>query len=159
MGLRGKNPQPFAHMWSSGGTLFPAGRSLFLLIKDFSKRPRASDRISRSSPFKGLRVTGANPAVAENMQARRFWISGSVQGVGFRFFAVRAAQRYGLAGYTRNLRDGRVEVYAIGEPDQLAGLRHELEQGPRGARVSGVEEKEAELLPRYADGFSIEYEP
>ena len=97
--------------------------------------------------------------MAEHVQARSFWISGGVQGVGFRFFAVRAAQRYGLAGYTRNLRDGRVEVYAIGEPDQLAGLRQELERGPRGARVSGVEEEETGILPRYADGFSIEYEP
>jgi acylphosphatase len=98
-------------------------------------------------------------AAVEKNQAKRYWVSGIVQGVGFRFFAVRAAQRYGLAGYTRNLRDGRVEVYAIGAPDQLTGLRHELEHGPRGARVSGVEEKEAEILPLYEDGFSIEYEP
>lgn len=97
--------------------------------------------------------------VAEQLQARRFWISGSVQGVGFRFFAVRAAQRIGLAGYTLNLRDGRVEVYAIGAPDQLAALRHELERGPRGAIVSDVTEEVAQILARYSDGFSIEYEP
>jgi acylphosphatase len=97
--------------------------------------------------------------VAQTVQARRYWISGSVQGVGFRFFAVRAAQRIALAGYTRNLRDGRVEVYAIGEPDQLAALRHELERGPRGAIVSGVAEEEAAIVARYSDGFSIEYEP
>jgi len=102
---------------------------------------------------------GREAAVAEQLQARRFWISGSVQGVGFRFFAVHAAQRIGLAGYALNLRDGRVEVYAIGEPDQLAALHHELERGPRGAVVDGVTEEEAAISARYSDGFSIEYEP
>ncbi len=97
--------------------------------------------------------------MAEQLQARRYWISGSVQGVGFRFFAVRAAQRIGVAGYTLNLRDGRVEVYAIGAPDQLAALHHELERGPRGAIVSGVAQEAADVVARYSDGFSIEYEP
>jgi acylphosphatase len=82
-----------------------------------------------------------------------------VQGVGFRFFVVRAAQRIGVAGYTLNLRDGRVEVYAIGEPDQLTALRQELERGPRGAIVSDVAEEGAAVVTRYSDGFSIEYEP
>ncbi len=95
----------------------------------------------------------------ENVQARRYWISGQVQGVGFRFFAVRVAQRLGVAGYTRNLRDGRVEVYALGDPEQLAVMRQELERGPRGAMVSEVSEEAAAVLQRYADGFSIEYEP
>lgn len=97
--------------------------------------------------------------VTHQVQARRYWISGSVQGVGFRFFAVRAAQRIGVAGYTRNLRDGRVEVYAVGEPDQLTSLHQELERGPRGAVVSDVAEEGAPVDGRYADGFSIEYEP
>jgi acylphosphatase len=97
--------------------------------------------------------------VAEQVQARRYWISGSVQGVGFRFFAVRAAQRIGVAGYTRNLRDGRVEVYAVGELDQLATLQRELEHGPRGAIVADVAEEETAIVARYTDGFSIEYEP
>ena len=97
--------------------------------------------------------------MAEQVQARRYWISGSVQGVGFRFFAVRAAQRIGVAGYARNLRDGRVEVYAVGEPDQLAALQQDLERGPRGAIVGEVAEEEAAVVARYTDGFSIEYEP
>ncbi len=95
----------------------------------------------------------------DQVQARRYWISGSVQGVGFRFFAVRAAQRIGVAGYTRNLRDGRVEVYAVGEADQLASLHQELERGPRAAIVSDVAVEAAPIDRRYADGFSIEYEP
>jgi acylphosphatase len=92
------------------------------------------------------------------MKASRFFVSGMVQGVGYRFFAVRAAQQLGLAGFVRNLRDGRVEVYAIGEALQLEELGHQLERGPRGAQVSGVSEEEAERLLRYSDGFSIEYE-
>lgn len=94
----------------------------------------------------------------QTSQAKRFYVSGMVQGVGFRFFAQRAAERLGLAGYVKNLRDGRVEVYAIGQPEQLRALRAELERGPRGASISGVAEEEAEVLPRYAGEFSIEHE-
>ena len=82
-----------------------------------------------------------------------------MQGVGFRFFAVRVAQRIGVAGYTRNLSDGRVEVYVVGDAAQLAAMGEELERGPRYSSVSGVQAEDAEMLPRYADGFSIEMEP
>ena len=53
--------------------------------------------------------------------AKRYFIRGRVQGVGFRYFAQRAAAELGVTGYTRNLDDGRVEVYAVGTPDQLVG--------------------------------------
>lgn len=81
-----------------------------------------------------------------------------VQGVGYRFFAQRAADRLGVAGYVKNLRDGRVEVYAIGTPEQLRSLGAELERGPRAASVSEVTEQEASLVPRYAEHFSIEHD-
>lgn len=48
--------------------------------------------------------------------ARRFLISGIVQGVGYRYFALRAAKRHGIVGYVRNLHDGRVEVVARASP-------------------------------------------
>lgn len=79
-----------------------------------------------------------------------------VQGVGFRFFAQRIAEHLGLAGYVKNLRDGRVEVYAIGQPAQLAALRAELECGPRSAMVSEVTDEEVPYDPQYAGGFSVE---
>jgi acylphosphatase len=79
-----------------------------------------------------------------------------VQGVGFRFFAQRIAEHLGLAGYVKNLRDGRVEVYAIGQPAQLAALRAELERGPRSAMVSEVTDEEVPYDPQYADDFSVE---
>ncbi len=92
------------------------------------------------------------------MTARRYFISGYVQGVGYRFFAVRVAQRLGIAGFVRNLRDGRVEVYAIGDASQHEDLRLELERGPNAAQVSGVIEQDAEFVARYSDGFAIEEE-
>ena len=81
-----------------------------------------------------------------------------VQGVGFRYFVRQTAQRLGLAGYVKNLRDGRVEVYAIAEPSALASLRAALERGPLGASVSGVSEEEAAIEPNFAARFSVERE-
>jgi acylphosphatase len=88
---------------------------------------------------------------------RRFFISGSVQGVGFRYFTQRTAERLRLSGYVRNLSDGRVEVLASGTADQLAALKYELERGPRGAFVSGVIEEQATLEVRYSGAFVVEF--
>ena len=90
--------------------------------------------------------------------ARRYFVSGIVQGVGFRYFAQDEAERLRLSGFVRNLRDGRVEVYAIGAPDTLARLRGILERGPRGAMVQDVAEQAAEVDARFADDFAITYE-
>ncbi len=90
-------------------------------------------------------------------RARRYFIRGVVQGVGYRYFAQRAAQRLSLSGYAKNLRDGRVEVYAIGTDATLAMLRAELERGPQLAVVSSVAEEEALLDAEFAHGFSIEH--
>ena len=93
-----------------------------------------------------------------NYVARRYLISGIVQGVGFRYFAQDEAERLHLSGYVRNLRDGRVEVYAIGSPEKLARLRTLIERGPRGAMVQHVVEESAELDPQFAQEFSITYD-
>ena len=81
-----------------------------------------------------------------------------VQGVGFRFFAQRVAERLGVAGYVKNLRDGRVEVYAMGSVGQLRSLRAELERGPRLASISEVAEEDAEIIARYTGEFMIEHD-
>lgn len=91
---------------------------------------------------------------AARITAKRFFIRGRVQGVGFRYFAQRAAAELGVSGYTRNLDDGRVEVYAVGTLDQLADLAGRLWTGPRFADVRGVEEHEA-AVQQY-DTFHIE---
>jgi acylphosphatase len=88
--------------------------------------------------------------------AKRFYVSGAVQGVGFRFFAERVAVRLDVAGYVKNLFDGRVEVYAIGNAAQLDSLKNELRRGPRMAAVDHVTEAEAEVLSAYSNGFTIE---
>lgn len=97
-------------------------------------------------------------AVHQKPQAKRFVVSGIVQGVGYRFFVQRVAGRIGVSGYVKNCCDGCVEVYALGTPEQLNALRTELERGPRMASVSGVQEQEAEFLSQYASGFSVEHD-
>ena len=91
----------------------------------------------------------------ENL-AKRFYVSGAVQGVGFRFFVKRAAVRLGIAGYVKNIFDGCVEVYAIGSAAQLVALKSELSRGPRMASVDQVTESDAEILPEFSDGFTID---
>jgi acylphosphatase len=89
-------------------------------------------------------------------QAKRFFVSGMVQGVGFRFFVERTAASIGIGGFVRNLFDGRVEVYAIGSSEQIDSLREALQRGPRMANVERVDEQAAEVLREYAGAFSIE---
>jgi len=74
--------------------------------------------------------------------------------VGYRYFAQRAAVELGLSGYTRNLDDGRVEVYAVGTAERLDELAGMLHRGPRWSDVRGVEEMEAAV--QAAGGFRIE---
>jgi acylphosphatase len=70
--------------------------------------------------------------------ARRYLISGLVQGVGFRFFTEAAAAREGLGGFVRNLEDGCVEARAEGEQDGMDRFERALHNGPPGARVDRV---------------------
>ena len=92
----------------------------------------------------------------ETQFARRYYVSGMVQGVGYRYFARQLAQRLGIAGYVKNLRDGRVEVYAIGPASVLESIRTELERGPNGASVVGVTEEEAPVDPKFTARFTVE---
>jgi len=70
--------------------------------------------------------------------ARRFVISGRVQGVGFRWFTKDVAVREGVTGYVRNLPDGRVEALVEGDADAVTRVERILRQGPPGARVQTV---------------------
>jgi acylphosphatase len=71
--------------------------------------------------------------------AVRLLIEGRVQGVGFRWWTVGEARRLGLSGWVRNLRDGRVEILAIGEPAAIEQLQDACAQGPPGARVTCID--------------------
>ena len=70
--------------------------------------------------------------------ARRYLISGRVQGVGFRYYAKDVADREGVSGWVRNLSDGRVEALVEGEEEAVTRVERALWQGPRGARVAAV---------------------
>lgn len=70
--------------------------------------------------------------------ARRFLVSGRVQGVGFRYFAQDAARREGLHGYVANQDDGTVEVTAEGDAEALERFERKLRQGPSRSRVENV---------------------
>ncbi len=70
--------------------------------------------------------------------ACRVYVSGIVQGVGFRYATKQQAEQLELAGRVENLSDGRVHVYAEGSMSQLQNLVDWLEQGPTNAHVSAI---------------------
>jgi acylphosphatase len=89
--------------------------------------------------------------------ARRYLVSGKVQGVYFRHSTRTEALRLGVRGVVRNLPDGSVEVLVQGDPSSIEALRQWLHRGPQLARVDRVQEAE---LPEEADlqipaGFEV----
>jgi acylphosphatase len=91
-----------------------------------------------------------------NRIARRFFVSGDVQGVGFRFFAQRAAARHQVVGYIKNLDDGRVEALAEGPAPNVEAFKHDLATGPRFSAVQHVEEISLDPTGLYS-AFRIEH--
>jgi acylphosphatase len=87
--------------------------------------------------------------------ARRFSIRGEVQGVGYRFFAQRAAARHQVVGQVQNCSDGSVEVVAEGSASDVEEFKKDLVTGPQWARVEQVEEISLEPTGLYAS-FRIE---
>ena len=88
------------------------------------------------------------------MVARRFVISGRVQGVGFRYFAQECALREGVTGWVRNLHDGRVEAHVEGDAEAVTRIERALRSGPRGARVQTVTVDNEDVTGAY-DTFSV----
>ena len=87
--------------------------------------------------------------------ARKFFIKGDVQGVGYRFFAQRAAARHQVVGYVRNCADGSVEAFAEGPAGNVEDFKHDLATGPQWAVVDQVEEIVLEPTGTYS-AFRIE---
>lgn len=87
--------------------------------------------------------------------ARKFIVRGEVQGVGYRFFAQRAAARHQVVGYVRNMPDGSVESLAEGTPTSVEAFKHDLAAGPQWASVAQVEELVLEPTGHYVS-FLIE---
>ena len=79
---------------------------------------------------------GAGPAATVRLHAV---VTGVVQGVGYRWFVIRAARCMELTGFARNLHDGGVEVVAEGAREELERLLGILYEGPRASVVRGVD--------------------
>jgi len=86
----------------------------------------------------------------------RIFISGLVQGVGFRAYTQRIAESYGLSGWVRNLPDGRVEVLVEGDEEVLCHFVKDLWKGPRLSRVDKLEIIKEEV-DEPLSGFDIRY--
>ncbi len=84
------------------------------------------------------------------------YYSGRVQGVGFRITAEETAQRAGVAGWVKNLRDGRVELVAEGEEDTLQRFLADLRNGPMKNFISQVETSWNNASDTF-DEFEIRY--
>jgi acylphosphatase len=82
-------------------------------------------------------------------------VSGRVQGVGFRYSAVREAQRQRLNGWVRNASNGDVEIWAEGPPEKLELFLAWLWRGPAYSRVDSVEKEDKP--PRGYRDFGVEY--
>ncbi|MCK8787527.1 acylphosphatase [Roseomonas sp. NAR14] len=85
------------------------------------------------------------------MQAHRISIEGRVQGVGFRDWMLREANRLGVQGWVRNRADGTVEALLAGEEAAVQALLTACRAGPPGARVDRIAESFAE--PPTEPGF------
>ena len=71
--------------------------------------------------------------------AVRVIIEGRVQGVGFRYWVAREAERLGVDGWVRNRRDGTVEAVLSGEAAAVEAMIEKLWQGPPLAEVAAVD--------------------
>lgn len=90
--------------------------------------------------------------------AARLRIGGRVQGVGFRYYALRQAREIGVGGWVRNLPDGRVEAYVEGSEPAVRRFAAALRQGPPLSRVDEVEEMTAGAATgEGAAAFTIRY--
>ncbi|MEE9451736.1 MAG: acylphosphatase [Gammaproteobacteria bacterium] len=76
-------------------------------------------------------------------QCKRYYVSGTVQGVNFRAMTQAQAHNLEITGWVKNLSDGSVEVFACGEEAQLKQLESWLSQGSDAASVTDVKQREA----------------
>lgn len=87
-------------------------------------------------------------------ERRGYRVVGRVQGVGFRWWTAREAEKLGVVGTVENRPDGSVEVMARGALAELAQLEQALTRGPRLSRVERIESIEFRLSSD-AEGFRI----
>jgi len=88
-------------------------------------------------------------------EARRVFYSGRVQGVGFRYTAHRIAHGYAVTGYVKNLRDGRVELFAEGASGELDRLLNEIAATMAG-NIEDTEVRKESAAGKY-NSFAVTY--
>ena len=89
------------------------------------------------------------------MERLHIYVSGRVQGVGFRYYTQKMANKLGIKGWVRNCPDGRVELEAEAEQFELNKFKNRLEEGPS---LSRVDELKISKIPlRNNKGFEIKY--
>ncbi|WEV47695.1 acylphosphatase [Bifidobacterium sp. ESL0690] len=98
------------------------------------------------------KVKGRNKTEGRVIRVRAV-VTGMVQGVGYRYFAVNEARRCGVAGWVRNRLDGSVEVEVQGEQSLVASFVERLGHGPQWGRVENVATKEIPLSDN--EGFEF----
>lgn len=87
---------------------------------------------------------------------KHIYISGRVQGVGFRHFTRVNAEKLDVAGWVKNLPDGRVEAVFDGEEEQVRELINRCKKGPRASFVKDIEEKEIKEKGA-SNGFEVRF--
>ena len=96
------------------------------------------------------------PASAPAVRRVHLFVSGKVQGVGFRNFTKERADELGVKGWVKNLLDGRVEAVMQGKSEAVEKMLASIRRGPRSARVDGVEVKDEALAEQFPDFKVIE---
>jgi len=88
------------------------------------------------------------------MMKYHIFVSGRVQGVGFRWYAQRIAERMRVTGWVKNLMDGKVEILIEGDGKELDEFLNELKEGYLGRNIEKLEKVESKGAGTYT-GFSI----
>jgi len=99
-------------------------------------------------------VTDDGPGPAGRIDRVEAVVRGQVQGVGFRYFVLRRANRLGLVGWVANERDGSVRLVAEGPPEVLDELLALVRGGPPGAWVEEVAVTRMPATDGF-DGFTV----
>lgn len=92
----------------------------------------------------------------ENIKTYNILISGRVQGVGFRYFAVSVAEKYDVKGYVKNIPGAKVEIVCQGEEEELKSFMEEVKKGPAFSVVADTSVKEVPEYDKY-NSFEIKY--